>query len=107
MRDAAASSIIRSNLSLPGRPARIVAAGLLATSVFYAGIAATRLTGAIPPTEGLDVFIAGALPGLLLVLLLWISRPDLLDRRLRRRLIAISLGGAAIVASLPLLIAAA
>ena len=107
MRDAAASSIIRSNLSLPGRPARIVAAGLLVTSVFYAGVAATWLPRAIPPTEGLDVFIAGALPGLLLVLLLWISHPDLLDRRLRRRLIALTLCGAAIVASLPLLIAAA
>ncbi len=106
MHDTATSSVIRTNLSLPGRAARIATACLMVAAISYAGIAATWRPQELPPADGLGVFIVGALPGLLLVLTLWKTRPDLFDRRLRRRLIAFSLGGAAAIASLPLLIAA-
>jgi hypothetical protein len=106
MHDAATSSLIQSNLGLCRQPARVVAACLLMAAIVYAGIAATWRPQELQPTEVFDVFIAGALSGLLLVLILWKARPHLFDRCLRRRLVVFSLCAAAMVASLPLLIAA-
>jgi TRAP-type C4-dicarboxylate transport system permease large subunit len=59
----------------------------------------------VPATDIIDVFIAGALPGLLLTLVLWVARPGVFDRRLRRRLIGVSLAGSAVVATIPLMTA--
>jgi quinol-cytochrome oxidoreductase complex cytochrome b subunit len=104
MHDAATSSVIQSNLSLSRRPARIVAACLLMAAILYAGIAATCSPQELQPNEVFGVFFTGAMAGLLLVLISWIIGPHLLDRRVRRRLVAVSLCAAAMVASLPLLI---
>jgi len=106
MHDAAKSSVIHSKLRPPVRPARTVAGCLLVAAILYAGIAATWRPQELQPNEVFGVFVAGAIAGLLLVLILWIARPHLFDRRLRRRLVAVSLCAAAMVASPPLLIAA-
>jgi hypothetical protein len=39
-----------------------------------------------------------------LTLVLWVARPGVFDRRLRRRLIGVSLSGSALVAAVPLMI---
>ncbi len=59
----------------------------------------------MPATDIIDFFIAGALPGLLLTLVLWVARPGVFDRRLRRRLIGITLVGSVVVATIPLMTA--
>ena len=40
-----------------------------------------------------------------MTLVLWVARPGVFDRRLRRRLIGISLAGSAVVATIPLMTA--
>ena len=40
-----------------------------------------------------------------MTLVLWVARPGVFDRRLRRRLIGVSLAGSAVVATIPLMTA--
>jgi hypothetical protein len=105
MREASDFSVVHSARKVPDRLARAVATWLLAASFFYAGAATALSPHKVPGTEIVDVFIAGALPGLLMTLVLWVARPGLFDRRLRRRLIGISLAGSAVVATIPLMTA--
>ena len=105
MREASDFSVIHSARIVPDRLARAVAGWLLAASVLYAAAATTLLPHKLPATDIIDVFIAGALPGLLMTLVLWVARPGVFDRRLRRRLIGVSLAGSAVVATIPLMTA--
>ena len=105
MREASDFSVVRSARNVPDRLARTVGGWLLTASIFYAGAATALPPHTLPATEIVDVFIAGAFPGLLVTLVLWVARPDLFDRRLRRRLIGISLVGSAVVATIPLMTA--
>ena len=105
MREASDLSVVHSGRNVPDRLARAVGGWLLAASVLYAAAATTLLPHKLPATDIIDVFIAGALPGLLMILVLWAARPGVFDRRLRRRLIGISLVGSAMVATIPLMTA--
>ena len=105
MREASDLSVVHSARNVPDRLARAVGGWLLAASVLYAAAATTLLPHKLPATDIIDVFIAGALPGLLMTLVLWVARPGVFDRRLRRRLIGISLVGSAVVATIPLMTA--
>jgi hypothetical protein len=105
MREASDFSVVHSACNVPDRLARAVAGWLLAASFFYVAAATTLLPHKLPATDIIDVFIAGALPGLLMTLVLWLARPGVLDGRLRRRLIGVSLSGSALVATVPLMVA--
>ena len=48
-----------------------------------------------------DVFMGGAIPGVLVTLLLGLARPDVFSRPVRQAMVFVSLLGAAIVATLP------
>jgi hypothetical protein len=48
-----------------------------------------------------DVFVGGAVPGVLVTLLLGLARPDVFSRPVRQAMVFVSLLGAAIVAALP------
>ena len=52
-----------------------------------------------------DVFAGGAVPGVLVTLLLGLSRPDVFVRPLRQGMVVVSLLGAGVVATLPVTIA--
>jgi hypothetical protein len=104
MREASDFSVVHSGRKVPDRLARAVAGWLLAASFFYVAAATALLPHKLLAPEIIDVFIAGALPGLLLTLVLWVARPGVFDRRLRRRLIDVSLSGSALVAAFPLMI---
>ena len=105
MREASDFSVVHSGRNVPDGLARTVAGWLLAASFFYVAAATTLLPHKLPATDIIDVFIAGALPGLLMTLVLWVARPGVFDRRLRRRLIGLSLAGSAVVATIPLMTA--
>jgi hypothetical protein len=103
MREASDFSVVHSDRTVPDRLARGVAGWLIAASILYAAAAPALLPHKRLAIEIVDVFVAGALPGLLMTLVLWVARPGLFDRRLRRRLIGISLVGSAVVATIPLM----
>ena len=105
MREASDLSVVHSVCNVPDRLARAVGGWLLAASIFYAGATTALQPHALPATEIADVFIAGACPGLLVTIVLWVARPGLFDRRLRRRLIGVSMAGSAVVATIPLMTA--
>jgi len=105
MREAPDSSTVHTARNVPNRLAQAVAGGLLATSIFYAAAATTFLPPKLPASEIVEMLIAGTLPALLVTLVLWVARPGCLHRRLRRRLIGVSLFGSAGVAILLSLIA--
>ncbi len=105
MREASDSSVVHSARDVPDQAVRAVAGCLLAASIFYAGATTALQPHALPATEIADVFIAGACPGLLVTIVLWVARPGVFDRRLRRRLIGVSLVGSAVVATIPLMTA--
>jgi hypothetical protein len=105
MREASDLSVVHSGRIVPDRLARAVAGCLLAASFFYAATATALPPLKVPATDIVDVFIAGAFPGLLVTVVLWVARPGVLDRRLRRRLIGVSLAGSAVVATIPLMTA--
>ncbi len=105
MREASDFSVVHSVRYVPDRLTRTAAGWLLVASIFYAGATTGLLPHKLLATEIVDVFIAGALPGLLMTLVLWVARPGVFDRRLRRRLIGVSLAGSAVVATIPLMTA--
>jgi hypothetical protein len=105
MHKASDFSVVHSACYVPDRLARAVAGWLLAASFFYVAAATALLPQKVPATDIIDVFIAGALPGTLLTLVLWVARPGLFDRRVRRRLIGVSLAGSAVVATIPVMTA--
>jgi len=105
MREASDFSVVHSGRNVPDRLARAVASWLLAASVLYSTSATALLPHKLLATEIVDVFIAGAFPGLLVTVVLWVARPGVFDRRLRRRLIGVSLAGSAVVATIPLMTA--
>jgi hypothetical protein len=105
MREASEFSVAHSARDVPDGLARTFAGSLLTASMFYAAAATALPSHTLPAPEIVDVFFAGAVPGLLVILVLWAARPGLFDRRLRRRLIGVSLAGSAVVATIPLITA--
>jgi len=105
MREASDFSVVHSARDVPDRLSRTVTGWLLTASISYAGAATALPPHELPAPEIIDVFVAGALPGLLLTLTLWVARPGVFTRRLRRQLIGVSLAGSALVATVPLTIA--
>lgn len=85
---------------------RLASRLVVAASVVYALIAGACLPHRLPLADALQVFFAGAIPGLVATLLFWLVRPDAFDARRRRTLIAVILAGAASVALLPMLLPA-
>ena len=81
-----------------------LARGLLAASVVYALAATAILPHRLSVSDAASVFVAAVVPGLLVTLLLWMARPMVFDRHLRRVLVGLSVCGAASVAFLPLLV---
>lgn len=89
---------------------RTTAAGRTAAALVVLAALVYAVVAAAPGHSGvgsgaLDVFLAGAVPGVLATLILWMSRPARFGRGLRSRMIAISLVAPAVVAYLPHLIA--
>jgi hypothetical protein len=105
MREASDFSVVHSARNVPDRLAQTAARWLLVASIVYAGATTELLPHKLLATEIVDVFIAGAFPGLLVTVVLWVARPGVFDRRLRRRLIGVSLAGSAVVATIPLITA--
>jgi len=86
-----------------GRRLALVSCVLVVASIAYA-LAAMLLPHRPTPSACAGTFIAGAVPGLLVTLLLWLARPGTVDRKLRRLLVGVTMSGAAAVALLPLLL---
>ncbi len=103
MNSIAASDTATLRACLSSRRVRL-AGGLLAASVAYALAATALLPHRLALTDAADVFIAGAVPGLLVTLLLWMARPRTFDRRPRRILAGLSVSAAAAVALLSLIV---
>jgi hypothetical protein len=76
---------------------------LVVASLVYALAGVNFVSHLAPSAECMTVFIAGAAPGLLVILTLWIARPVNFGRSLRLALVAAVLSGAAFVSLLPLL----
>ena len=87
-----------------GRRARASALTLLVLSVAYALAASASLPHRLALGDAIGVFLAGAVPGLVLTLMLWMAQPGLFVQALRRRMIAVSLSGALCVAMLSLVL---
>lgn len=85
-------------------PWRAVTAFLFMAALAYAAAAALALPHGPSWAEAASVFSAGAVPGLTVTLLLWLARPHLYPRTIRKRLVCISLAGAAAIALTPLLL---
>jgi hypothetical protein len=68
---------------------RLIVPGLLAASVLYVA-ATTILLPRIPNARAvIDVFLAAALPGLVVIMLLWAARPAAFPKRRRRALVTL------------------
>ncbi len=89
---------------LSRRRRRVVSHALLAASFPYALTATAALPHRLSLTDAATVFSAGATPGLLVVLLLWMARPQTFDRPLRQAMVVVTLAGAALVAAAPCII---
>jgi hypothetical protein len=87
----------------PERRMRTAAGILLALSFAYALAATMTLPHRLALVDAIGVFLAGAIPGLLVTLLLWMARPGVFGSALRRRVIGASLTGAMGVAALSLI----
>jgi hypothetical protein len=77
---------------------------LVGVWILYAGTLAVLLSPPLKRLDACSLFLAGAVPGLLVTLLFWFLRPEKFDRRRCRTLIGISLSGAAAAALSPLLV---
>ena len=83
---------------------RLLVPGLLLASVLYI-VASTAVLPRIPnPSAAIDVFLAAAFPGLMVIMLLWAARPTAYPQRRRRALVAVTLLAAVTAAILPLLL---
>ena len=83
---------------------------LVATCLLFASIIYILGVTVLPPHgmrlgDAVDVFTAGAVPGVLVTLLLWLARPDTFDRRLRQMLIGVSLFASVLTALAPSIVA--
>lgn len=78
---------------------RTLAPMLLLASAGYVLVAAASAPHR-PASEAAAVFIAGAVPGLLVTLLLWLARPHAMSRPLRRAAVGVTLAGSALAAAL-------
>jgi len=78
---------------------------LFMAALAYATAAALTLFHRLSWVETASVFSAGAMPGLTVTLLLWLARPRFYSQAIRKRLVFVSLAGAASVAVGPLLFA--
>ena len=87
------------------RRTRLAAMSLASASILYAAAAAAWLPHTLALGDAIDVFTAGALPGLLVTVLLWSIRPGAFERRHRLLCVGISLSAPAAVALAPLALA--
>jgi hypothetical protein len=106
MSDASTISIAPA-AATPGGLGRLIAPGLLAASVLYSLATTAFLPPVTDASAAIDVFLAAALPGLIVVMLLWAARPAAFPKRRRRGLVAAALLASAAAAALPLLFAGA
>lgn len=104
MNSIAASDTAAPRAGLSSRRTRLAAGGLLAASVAYALAATPLLPHRLALADAADVFIAGAVPGLRVTLLLWMARPRTFGRPLWHILVGLSVFGAASVALLSLIV---
>ena len=84
----------------PEARARAAAGLLLVLSLAYALAATATLPHRLSLADAISVFLAGAIPGLLVTSLLWLAQPGLFGPALRRRVVGVSLSGATGVALL-------
>jgi hypothetical protein len=87
---------------VPEQRMRAAAGLLLALSLAYALTATATLPHRLSLADAISVFLAGAIPGLLVTVLLWMAHPGLFGPALRRRVLGVSLSGAMGVALLTL-----
>ena len=87
----------------PEQRMRTAAGLLLALSLTYALAATATLPHRLSLADACSVFLAGAIPGLLVTSLLWMAHPGLFGPVLRRRVIGVSLSAAMGVALLTLI----
>jgi hypothetical protein len=83
---------------------RLIAPGLLLASAAYLTATTTFLPRIPDASAVIDVFLAAALPGLMVIMLLWAARPGAYGQRRRRTLVAVTLLGAAAGSILPMLL---
>jgi hypothetical protein len=103
------SSVLKSSPDqdqIAGRRGRATAVCLVAGALAYALVATAFLPHRLSLADAVDVFAAGAVPGLVVTLLLWMVRPGTFKLGVRTTLVGMSLTGAASVAALPLILAA-
>ena len=79
----------------------LAAVTLFMASFVYA-LVATTSSYQSNPGDGVDVFLAGALPGLVVILVLWLMSPMRFPRMLRAQMVGAVLAAPTIVALLAL-----
>ncbi|MBN8908030.1 MAG: hypothetical protein J0H14_07040 [Alphaproteobacteria bacterium] len=84
---------------------RSAACVLLAVSIVYAVAGSLTVPQQPVPIDAAYVFFAGAIPGLLIMLLLLLGRPRSCDRQLRCSMVGLTVFGAAMIAALPFIVA--
>jgi hypothetical protein len=84
----------------------LIVPGVLLASVAYLTATTTFLPRIPDASAAIDVFLTAALPGLMVIMLLWAARPSVYGQRRRRTLVAVTLLGAAAASILPMLLAA-
>ena len=84
--------------TVPNRQVQNAGLCLIGASILYAAAAAAWLPHTLALGDAIDVFTAGALPGLLVTVLLWSIRPGAFERRHRLLCVGISLSAPAAVA---------
>lgn len=87
------------------RRSRSMAAALLTSALAYVALALTFDPVGPVMDNAVDVFVSGTVPTLSVILVLWLARPVLLDRALRRTLVVASLAASAGVALVPCILA--
>jgi hypothetical protein len=106
MSDASTISIAPA-AATPAGFGRLIAPGLVSASVLYFFAISTFLPPVTGASAAIDVFLAAALPGLMVTMLLWAVRPAAFPRQRRRGLVAAALLASAAAAALPMLFAGA
>ncbi len=105
MNDASTASVVPAAASASGL-SRLIAPGLLSASVLYLVATTASFRGPADASAVVDAFLAAALPCLVVIMLLWASRPAVFPQRRRRRLVAVMLLSSAAASILPVLFGA-
>jgi hypothetical protein len=98
---------IASVVASPTGLGRLIARGLLFASVLYFSATSMFLPHIAGARAAIDVFLAAALPVIMVIMLLWVARPVAFPKQRRRALVAATLLSSAAAATLPILVPAA